>query len=386
MQNLIDIPNIEPSPYCDKCNRKIFGEITKFDCNCLFCEQCLWEHLNIHLLYELQVGDVDIPCCNPRCKMGNFEMRFIKGERAIQLREKFLDRNKVAEIRELLKMRLIFSDTRTQMRCMIDGEWCRPEETVTFFCGCKICEKCCREYLLAIKDRMNTFEVPCFNAKCKAPENQKGFKHGKYLFEKLFKKDECEKFIFSINRQTRFVCSNFGCSSTFDLAGCGNQDFFHCVCGAETCLKCMKKRHKGRECDKVDPETKEFLKNEESVIRICPNPKCLEAFTKDNHSDHVRCLICKVDFCFACSVIRPPTMEHGNHYHRKDCRHYSPWIDKDGKEVFDDKFNKSCSECAKLGKLCERPKQNIREFYVENKALEYLEIFEEQKEEEELDG
>ena len=145
---------------------------------------------------------------------------------AYQLREKFPDRNKVAEIRELLQKRLNFSDTRTQIRCMIDGEWCRPEETVTFLCGCKICDICCRNYLLAIKDRMNTFEVPCFNASCKAPENQKGFKHGKFLFERLFTKVDSEKFIFSINRQMRFACANLKCLITFDLADCGNQNFF----------------------------------------------------------------------------------------------------------------------------------------------------------------
>ena len=374
MQNLIGTPNIEPPPFCGKCNRKIFGEITKFNCGCSFCEQCLWEHLNIHLLYELQVGEVDIPCCNPRCKMENFQMRFIKGERAIELREKFLDRNKVAEIRE------IFSDTRTQIRCMICEEWCGSEETVTFDCGCIICGQCCRQYLLAIKDRMNSFEVPCFNANCQAPENQKGFKHGKYLFEKLFTKDECEEKFFSIKRQSRFVCSNFGCSITFDLAECGNKDFFLCVCGAETCLNCLRKRHEGRQCDKVDPEVKEYLKNAGIIIRICPN--CLEPFSKDDHCDWVRCPFCKVEFCFVCSCIRSPYIEHGNHYHRKDCKYYTPWVDEEGKEVFDDKFEKKCRECVRLGKLCETPKQSIREFYLENKALEYFEIFQEVKEEE----
>ena len=72
-------------------------------------------------------------------------------------------------------------------------------------------------------------------------------------------------------------------------------------------------------------------------------------------------------------------MEHGNHYHRKECRNYSPWIDKEGSEVLDDKFEMKCSECVRLGRLCERPKLSIREFYVENKALEYLELLEEEK-------
>jgi len=85
-----------------------------------------------------------------------------------------------------------------------------------------------------------------------------------------------------------------------------------------------------------------------------------------------------VSFCFPCSVIRSPTLAHGNHYHRKDCKWYQPWFDKNGNEIFDDKIQKNCSECQRLGKLCERPKQTIREFYKEKHVP--LEDYEEKKE------
>ena len=373
-------PEDEESNICDKCNKNAIGERVEFECGCKICGSCFTNHLNV--LYEFKLGDADIPCCNPNCNISNPKFKFIKYPRSFELIERYLGNKKAEDFKSIHKKRMNASAIRSQIICPVDGEPHRIDEMVTFDCDCKICEECCINYLTAIKDTMDCFEIPCFDVNCKAPKNRRGIKNGIYLFERLIGKDECERINFALaNKQAKFVCSNPDCPVTFDLAGGGNQDFFLCECGAETCLNCKKKRHKGRECDKVDAEVKNFLKQEGNVTRICPNPVCLQPVTKDDHCDHVKCPYCKVEFCFVCSCLRSPTIEHGNHYHRKDCKHYSPWIDKDGKEVFDDKVEKKCSECVRLGKLCERPKQTIREFYVENKALEYLEIVVEEKKE-----
>ena len=370
-QNLGEM--LPAGPLCDTCNKKVVGEIIEFNCGCQICEKCFSEHLN--RIYEFQTGDVDIPCCNPKCEMEDLKTKFIKAPKSIELRNLHIGR-------------LMISGIKNQIKCPVCGEFCRIEEIVCFDCDCKICEECCRQYLKAkVKDKMDGFEVPCFNDQCTAPKSRQGLKNGIYVFERLLGREESEKISFALaNKQAKFNCSNPACLFPFSLEN-ENLSVFICdICGLGTCLKCRKKMHIGKECDKVDDELKSFLKKEGNVTRICPNPACLQPVTKDNHCDHVKCPYCKVEFCFVCSCIRSPTMEHGNHYHRKDCKHYTPWVDKDGKEVLDDKFEKKCTECARLGKLCERPTQSIREFYTEKKALEYLEMIKDEEEEKDDDG
>ena len=54
-------------------------------------------------------------------------------------------------------------------------------------------------------------------------------------------------------------------------------------------------------------------------------PYCGDIQGKDEGCDHVQCKTCKKDYCFMCSAKRAPILEHGNHYHRKKCKHYSPY-------------------------------------------------------------
>ena len=118
---------------------------------------------------------------------------------------------------------------------------------------------------------------------------------------------------------------------------------------------------------------KEFLQKEGQRTRICPNPDCLQPSTKDDKCEHVTCTYCKLDWCFYCSALRSPIITHGNHYHRECCKDYKPWLDEKGNDVVGDKVEKNCLECRRLGKLCERPKLTMKEFYEQNKATKYLE-------------
>ncbi|OMJ80108.1 hypothetical protein SteCoe_19705 [Stentor coeruleus] len=77
-------------------------------------------------------------------------------------------------------------------------------------------------------------------------------------------------------------------------------------------------------------------------------PKCKLPVLKDEKCDHVRCPECNDDFCFSCACLRSPTMAHGNHYHRPQCKFYMKYT---GEEKQDSK----CSECNRLGRLCDRP-------------------------------
>ena len=102
---------------------------------------------------------------------------------------------------------------------------------------------------------------------------------------------------------------------------------------------------------------------------VMPCPYCLALFSKDEECDHVECYNCKNDFCFKCSCKRKPTLIHGNHYHRPDCEHHTPY-DKE------DIYEEDCDECKEKGEgvICARP-NNLEESDIpesEKKSLNYL--------------
>jgi hypothetical protein len=70
---------------------------------------------------------------------------------------------------------------------------------------------------------------------------------------------------------------------------------------------------------------------------------------KDEGCEHMKCGICKKDYCFTCGAKRDPIMAHGNNYHRPNCDFYMPF-DEDVKE-------EKCSECRRANKLCQKPKE-----------------------------
>jgi len=140
-----------------------------------------------------------------------------------------------------------------------------------------------------------------------------------------------------------------GCKATFGIPNEINTKSIQCnSCTKTFCRLCLKLAHKG-----VCQERKQLIKTMKSMssaVEVMPCPFCLQLSSKDDHCDHVTCYFCKHDFCFRCSAIRSPTLEHGNHYHRKKCKHYMPYEGKD------DKISQKCEKCKELGKLCRPPK------------------------------
>ncbi|OMJ65258.1 hypothetical protein SteCoe_38681 [Stentor coeruleus] len=127
-------------------------------------------------------------------------------------------------------------------------------------------------------------------------------------------------------------------------------------CNFKFCKDCKQEYHDEVNCQ--DVFIKEGIKdlevlNDSDGFTQCPN--CRLPYIKFGYSDHVRCLDrnCSVEFCFRGACLRSPTLEHGNHYHRPQCKWFSPY---DG---HDDKFEKKCSECNRLGRKCNPPK-NLR--------------------------
>ncbi len=119
-------------------------------------------------------------------------------------------------------------------------------------------------------------------------------------------------------------------------------------CAIAFCKECFGGPHKG-----LCPTRAEMLKispNEDEKIRACPY--CLKLSGKDEKCSQVTCYECGNDFCFQCSAKWTPISVHGNHYHRKGCPNYAPFAGED-------KMNEKCPECARLGKVCTRPKELV---------------------------
>jgi hypothetical protein len=120
-------------------------------------------------------------------------------------------------------------------------------------------------------------------------------------------------------------------------------------CKYQFCTECIEKAHKGNCKDwMIEKAVKELEETGEEVSQ-CPG--CHHPYLKDEKCDHVKCINskCLAEFCFECACLRLPTLHHGNHYHRSDCKHYFP----PGEEP--DEFKPDCPECHKTGELCSPP-------------------------------
>eukprot|EP00947_MAST-08B_sp_MAST-8B-sp1_P003021 g3021.t1 len=123
------------------------------------------------------------------------------------------------------------------------------------------------------------------------------------------------------------------------------------------CAKCEMPAHKGLTCDEAKRKAGEDAADEEiKKMRIregwkaCPACGEWNCGKKDpNSCDHVKCPSCTHEFCFVCLADRKVIYEHGNHYHRPNCKFYSYY---DGS---DDKCRPKCPECKRLGRLCSVP-------------------------------
>ncbi len=307
----IDSP-IKQKP-CDFCN-KISSNLTSFDCSCKICEDCLVSYLNE--IYEKKLGSMEILCYNPNCKEINTKNKGLKPPDSNDLIEKCLGKNKLNEMLKLYQEKEIGSyniDVSTILfDCPVCCEKKKIEEFITFDCDCKLCENCCKPYLEQKSLENIGFEIPCFNNECKALPKDKGLKipTSIIVMTRLLGQERVGQISDSLaNKQAKYCCANPDCRLTFDLDGNNKINFFVCnSCNKETCLLCMKYRHKGKDCDKVDEEMKKYLNDNKQITRICPNPECLQPTTKDDKCDHVECPYCKVSFCFLCSVIRSPTL------------------------------------------------------------------------------
>ena len=123
-------------------------------------------------------------------------------------------------------------------------------------------------------------------------------------------------------------------------------------CGYMFCKICKEDYHQNQ----LSCQTEFILKRIRDMENAFPDqqvsqcPICKTPSLKDDKCNHVKCPDCKIDFCFVCSAIRSPILAHGNHYHRPQCTDFFE------KGSDPDNMSAKCTECAKAGQLCERPK------------------------------
>lgn len=237
-------------------------------------------------------------------------------------------------------------------------------EIKTFDCDHRICQDCAYGFLNAKYESGDwTFDIPCFNGNC---QNEYALKHPEsyYFLKDILGDAKVEKMCHKLATDTiNFKCANKKCKFNCEIDVSDNSKFFICQeCDTQTCLKCKEVRHDGKVCSALLGKMLLALGNTmENRLRVCPF--CFEPYLKDQHCEHVSCLKCKNDWCFTCSVDRIPTLAHGNHYHRRDCKQFHPWTDINNAEILVEEFDpKKCERCRKNNVPCKRP-ATMNEFY-----------------------
>ena len=262
----------------------------------------------------------------------------------------------------------------TLIECLICTEKKMVDDIRTFDCDCKLCTDCLHDYLKSRYDAAQyDLDIPCFNSACQSKKPGVFPPVSLHLVREMLGQEALEKMQdFLVYKIADRKCANPQCNFRFQLSTEEAQkDFFMCAyCQHQTCLKCWNLRHIGKQCARID----ESLKNayEGVMVRLCPNPKCLNPATKDRHCDQVTCVKCALKFCFPCSFAQAPISAHGNHYHRKDCKNFHPWINPAGQEMLVDEFDKRCTECIRLGKVCPRPELTTKDFYESKKVDQFF--------------
>ncbi|CAF3375228.1 unnamed protein product [Rotaria socialis] len=97
-------------------------------------------------------------------------------------------------------------------------------------------------------------------------------------------------------------------------------------CQQKTCFRHRVEWHQGLSCEEYD----QFMDFDYECSRRwivehskkCPN--CPYQIEKNDGCDHMTCIKCRHEFCWACLADFQPIRRHGNHRHDRTCRHYVP--------------------------------------------------------------
>ena len=232
--------------------------------------------------------------------------------------------------------------------CPACGEEKYIDEIRILDCKCKMCDGCLKMgYKFHIGER--DIKKACVCLLC-----------GKKLIGIDFLKEVIEKedFLQLNEMMIRAKYELIQCPKCFDMFEPGENRRVQCRnCNHLLCKDCHEEFHGETDCKEgfIKARIKD-LENMYGQENVAQCPGCRVPYSKDESCDHVKCYNdkCGIEFCFSCSCIRSPTMEHANHYHRPDCRFFFALPEEDKPN---EKMRPNCSECKKLGRLCNPPKQ-----------------------------
>jgi len=239
------------------------------------------------------------------------------------------------------------------IRCNICAERHFYSEVKTLNCEHRFGEECLQSYIwYALQDFMGYVKSGTIDPRegIICPEKGCRLMIDMPIIEDLLNEADYHRFNLLMLKASKLgnlvECPN--CKTNFD-ANIHNANI-HCPqCNFAFCSECYEVPHSGN-CN--DAMIKKLITAMETQGPVSQCPNCRVPYLKDDNCEHVKCVKpdCGIDFCFQCSCIRSPSMEHGNHYHRPGCRFYSP----PGTDV--DVFKPNCTECAAHGVLCQPPR------------------------------
>lgn len=229
------------------------------------------------------------------------------------------------------------------------------DNIITLDCEHRICKDCLTSWLMVKYDlgQWDLDNFKCFVPECNQMINIHILKHiiGDEKFSKM-----CDKLV----EKLCMNCPYHDCKMIF-MNELKNRQKITCPsCQRDICSKCNEKYHDTKACPKLFNIALKALKNEK--LNVCP--ECFEVYLKDDKCAHVKCMKCNTEFCFECSCLRLPTMSHGNHYHRLDCKFFFEKVDQKTKKPArtDDYDPNNCKLCKESGKACKRP-ISYKEFF-----------------------
>ena len=312
---------------CIVCTSELISnEMIALNCDHHFCPGCIIFHINsfIHDCERELKKNQGIPCFTCDTLIDIYIIQAVLSPKDF---EKYI--RILIEANEVSKGKII--RIKQKYPCIVCMSELIRDEMLTLSCDHYFCNTCIEYHIkIYIHDsarelRMNK-GIPCFNCNTfidiyiiQSVLSAEDFeKYNRILIEA----NECPKCKFPyFTDEQKIICSQckyFFCDSCFKAATA-------CDCNNEVVI---------------------------TGIDMSACPGCRSLYAKDEGCNHVKCMKqgCREEFCFLCSAVRSPTLEHGNHYHRPQCKYFSDYNGND------DKYSQNCKMCVKAGKLCVPPK------------------------------
>jgi hypothetical protein len=210
-------------------------------------------------------------------------------------------------------------------------------------CEHKFCKEDLRRYTLASieNDQITKDGLKCPDTQCKHMV-------GDVIMENIFRDHDNEWTLYNRKVMGKRLKITYcpKCNAPIEYV---NRIATCYVDGYQFCTLCNEDCHEGT-CDQnsLIQRTKDMMQ----VNKVAQCPGCMIPYFKDgDNCDHVKCRndSCGLEFCFDCACVRSPTLAHGNHYHRPQCKWFRP------SPIPDQYLPNRCPACKNLGKLCPKP-------------------------------